>query len=106
MSQWVKASNSKPPTSMSVLLYVVTMSHDLIHLWSDDIILGFYSDELRDDYEGWFQEMLEHYEPFIETENKKVLAWTLLPEPPAINFKNKMIRTNLLDGFKNKGINE
>ena len=104
MSEWVKASWSNPPESKSVLLYIICMNDDLESLWCDEIILGCYSTELCDNHKGWFQEMFEHYEPFVETKEMKVVAWTLLPEKPAISFKNSMMRNNLLDVFKEKGI--
>ncbi len=99
MSEWVKTSWAKPPQSMSVLLYIVEMYDDKESLWEEDIFIGFWSDEMMDDYEGWFLETREEYKPFRETETCKILAWTLLPQKPYVDFKNQN-GTELLEVFK------
>jgi len=71
---------SLPPTDMSVLVYVASLHGDKESIADEFIITGFYSEEqnkwaydyIEGDYSSW--------KYFEETDELKVVAWTLLPK--------------------------
>lgn len=86
MSEWVCA-NIKPPTCMSVALYVIQFHEpDLKYLWCDEIHTGFWDEERED----WFLDVPEHIRsdwfPKIEDETTKVICWTLLKQKPVFSY--------------------
>jgi hypothetical protein len=85
MSEWINCKIAKPPESHSVLLYVVTFHEDGKNIWSENICVGFYGDEDYDE-NGYYIEILNdstcNFKILKETDQFKVLAWTLLPRRP------------------------
>lgn len=86
MSQWISADITKPPESLTVLLYIVTFHKDGKNIWDDNICVGFYGNKDYDNT-GFYLEKMNNdltleYE-FLEENNQiKVIAWTLLPRKP------------------------
>ncbi len=89
MSEWIPCNISKPPESQSVLLYVCFYHENGIDLRHDAIFTGFYGNEDYDE-EGFYIESInddDHdfalSDRLIKESNQvKVLAWTLLPRKP------------------------
>lgn len=80
MSEWINCDIAKPPESHLVLLYIVEFLSLERDYGNHDILTGFYSEDTNE--VGYYIAGFIEHKFFKETENVKVVAWTLLPRVP------------------------
>ena len=99
MSEWINTRISKPPISLTVLLYICTFHFSIDsstgknkkYIVDDAIYTGFWGGDGKNcDYDipGFYIETIDVknggiiFESLNETENLEIIAWTLLPRKP------------------------
>ncbi len=95
MSEWINCKIAKPPSCHQVLLYIVNFIKNpdgkiSYEIFDDEICTGFYDDE--NDYKpAYYLDNWQLGENIIikESEDLKVIAWTLCPRKPYKSIINK-----------------
>lgn len=86
MNSWIRIDfDGNPPDDLSVLLLIVEY-HDKENtsVWDSYIVAGFYSEEIGEESNFHIEKIPGEFEyrPIKQTDNIKIVAWTLLPELP------------------------